>query len=141
MKTKINFKYYFLLLGILFYLPIYAQNTSNVKGNVSDESGIPLPGVSIVVKNTTKGTATDFDGNYSIDVKSSDILVFSFLGYKTQEIPVSGKSTINVSLSEDKNVLDEVVVIGYGSTTRRDVTGAISSVSGEELVFLFLSLT
>ncbi|MFG6687280.1 SusC/RagA family TonB-linked outer membrane protein [Mariniflexile sp. HNIBRBA6329] len=133
MKTKMNFKYCFLILGIIFCLPIYGQNTSNVKGTVSDESGVPLPGVSIIVKNTTKGTATDFDGNYSIAVNTNDVLVFSFLGYKTQEVAVKGRTTINLNLSEDKNVLDEVVVIGYGSTTRRDVTGAISSVSGEKL--------
>lgn len=133
MKTKTDFKYYFLLLGILFYLPIYAQNVSKVKGTVTDDAGVPLPGVSIIVKNTTKGTATDFDGNYAIDANSKDVLVFSFLGFKTQEISVSGKSTINVSLVTDSSQLDEVVVIGYGSTTRRDVTGAISSVTGEKI--------
>lgn len=133
MKTKKNFKYYFLLLGVIFCLPIYGQNTSNLKGTVSDESGVPLPGVSIIIKNTTKGTATDFDGNYSIAVNTNDVLVFSFLGYKTQEVAVKGRTTINISLAEDKNVLDEVVVIGYGSTTRRDVTGAIASVTGEKL--------
>ncbi|MFD0990158.1 SusC/RagA family TonB-linked outer membrane protein [Mariniflexile jejuense] len=133
MKTKKNFKYYFLLLGILFYLPNYAQNVSSVKGTVTDETGVPLPGVSIIIKNTTKGTATDFDGNFSINANSKDILVFSFLGFKTQEISVSGKSTINISLVTDSSQLDEVVVIGYGSTTRRDVTGAISSVTGEKL--------
>jgi TonB-linked SusC/RagA family outer membrane protein len=133
MKTKMNFKYYILLIGIIFYLPIYGQSTSNVKGTVSDEAGVPLPGVSIVVKNTTKGAATDFDGKYSIDVTTNDFLVVSFLGYKTQEVAVKGKSIINLSLSEDKNVLDEVVVIGYGNTTRRDVTGAISSISGDKI--------
>jgi TonB-dependent starch-binding outer membrane protein SusC len=133
MKTNKNIKYYFFLVGMILYLPIYAQSVSNVKGTVTDESGIPLPGVSIIVKNTTKGTATDFDGNYAIDVKSNDVLVFSFLGYKTQEIAVNGKSTINLSLNVDNNILDEVVVVGYGTTTRRDVTGAISSLSGEKL--------
>ncbi|WP_308991108.1 TonB-dependent receptor [Mariniflexile litorale] len=134
MKTKLNFKYCFLLLGIIFYLPIHGQNTSIVKGIISDEFGIPLPGVSVIVKNTTKGTATDFDGNYSIAVNANDVLVFSFLGYKTQEIAVKGQSTIDLNLLEDKNVLDEVVVIGYGSTTRRDVTGSIASVSAADIV-------
>ena len=133
MKTKLNFKYYLFLFGIILYLPIYAQNNSNVKGTVADESGMPLPGVSIIIKNTTKGTTTNFDGEYSINANTNDVLVFSYLGYKTQEIIVNGQSTINVNLKEDTNQLDEVVVVGYGTSTRRDLTGAISSVSGEKL--------
>lgn len=122
-----------MLLIAIFYLPIYAQNVSKIKGTVTDEDGIPLPGVSIIIKNTSRGTATDFDGNFSIDVGSKDVLVFSFLGFKTQEISAAGKSTLNIKLASDTSQLDEVVVIGYGSTTRRDVTGAISSVTGEKL--------
>lgn len=133
MKTKMNFKYYFLLLGILFYLPIYAQSVSKVNGTVTDESGVPLPGVSIIIKNTTKGTATDFDGNYAIDVNSKDILVFSFIGFKTHEVAVAGKSTINMSLKEDSNVLDEVVVVGYGSVKKSDLTGSVSSIDSGKI--------
>lgn len=133
MKTKKNFNYYFLLLGIILYLPIYAQNTSTVKGTVSDESEIPLPGVSIIIKNSTKGTTTDFDGNYSIDVKDNDFLVFSFMGYKSQEIAVNGKSTINIKLVEEAGLLDEVVVIGYGSVKKSDLTGSVSSIATEKI--------
>ncbi|WP_370479163.1 SusC/RagA family TonB-linked outer membrane protein [Tamlana flava] len=131
MKTKKNLKHYFFLLGVLLYLPIYAQ--TNVSGTVSDDAGVPLPGVSIIVKNSSTGTTTDFDGNYSISVDSNGVLVFSYLGYKTQEISVNGRTSINVKMSEEAGVLDEVVVIGYGSSTRRDLTGAIASVSGEKL--------
>ena len=133
MNKKNSFKYCIMLLIAIFYLPIYAQNVSKIKGTVTDQDGIPLPGVSIIIKNTSRGTATDFDGNFSIDVGSKDVLVFSFLGFKTQEISAAGKSTLNIKLASDTSQLDEVVVIGYGSTTRRDVTGAISSVTGEKL--------
>ncbi len=133
MKTKKNFKHCFFLLGVLLCLPIYAQNAVSVSGTVTDASGVPLPGVSIIIKNSTTGTTTDFDGNYSINTSSNDVLVFNYLGYKKQEVPVNGKASINISMEEEAGVLDEVVVIGYGSTTRRDVTGAIASVTGEKL--------
>ncbi|WNH12678.1 SusC/RagA family TonB-linked outer membrane protein [Thalassobellus suaedae] len=133
MKTNKNFKYYLFLLGLILCMPMYGQNENTVKGTVSDESGIPLPGVSVIIKNTTTGTATDFDGNYTLKTSSSDILVFSYLGYTTKEISVDGKSTLDVKMAEEAGQLDEVVVIGYGSTTRRDVTGAIASVTGEKL--------
>ena len=114
-----------LLLGSF----IYAQT---VTGTVSDNSG-PVPGVNIIVKGTTTGTQTDFDGNYSLDVKSSDaVLVFSFIGYKTQEIPVGGQSVINLTLQEDAAQLDEVVVTGYGSTTKKEITSAVTKVGEEE---------
>ncbi|UKM66491.2 TonB-dependent receptor [Flavobacteriaceae bacterium GSB9] len=133
MKTKNNFKYYFLLLALMLCVPIYAQNTVNVSGTVTDEAGVPLPGVSIIIKNSSTGTTTDFDGNYLIRTAPNDILVYSYLGYKKQEIPVNGRSPIDVTMVEEAGVLDEVVVIGYGSTTRRDVTGAIASVTGEKI--------
>jgi len=103
-----------------------------VKGVVSDTSG-PLPGVSVLLKGTNSGTETDLDGNYSIDVTSSDaVLVFSYLGYKTKEVAVSGKTTLNVTLEEDATQLEEVIVIGYGTTTVKDATGAVSSVTSDE---------
>ncbi|MDM9631416.1 SusC/RagA family TonB-linked outer membrane protein [Robiginitalea aurantiaca] len=103
-----------------------------VSGNVSDATG-PLPGASVVVKGTTIGTQTDFDGNYTLDgVDGNAVLVFSYIGYSTQEVPVSGRSTINVTLEEDAEALDEVVIIGYGSTTVKDATGAVASVSSDE---------
>jgi len=115
----------FLLVGSF----IYAQTVS---GTVSDAAG-PLPGVNVVVQGTTIGTQTDFDGNYSLDVGSSDaILEFSFLGYATQQIPVNGQTTINVTLAEDASELDEVVIIGYGTTTVKDATGSVASVTSDD---------
>jgi len=114
----------FLLLGSF----IYAQT---VTGTVSDASG-PLPGVNILVKGTTTGTQTDFDGNYTLnDVASDAIIVYSFLGYLAQEINYTGQSTIDALLQEDTAVLDEVVIIGYGSVSAKDATGAIETVKSE----------
>jgi len=104
------------LLGFLFFMvsgTIMAQETT-VSGNVSDDVG-PLPGVNIVEKGTTNGVTTDFDGNYTITVSSDATLVFSYIGYKTQEIPVGGQSTINVTLEEDSAKLDEVVVSHFAN--------------------------
>ncbi len=128
MKIKL-LKSLILPFALLFGSFIYAQT---VTGTVSDNSG-PVPGVNIIVQGTTTGTQTDFDGNYSLDVGSSDaVLVYSFIGYATQTIPVNGQSVINVTLAEDAAQLDEVVVVGYGSTTRKEVTTAVTSVSTEE---------
>ncbi len=120
-----------LLLPILLLCGgfIYAQTVS---GTVSDATG-PLPGVNVLVKGTSNGTQTDFDGNYTLNnVNSGDVLVFSFLGYATQEIAYDGQATLNVTLAEDAAVLDEVVVIGYGTTTVKDATGAVASVTAED---------
>ncbi len=115
----------FLLIGSF----IYAQS---VTGTVSDTSG-PLPGVNILVKGTTTGTQTDFDGNYTLDnVPSDAVIVYSFIGYKTQEISVSGQSVINILMEEDTSVLDEVIVIGYGTTTIKDATGAVAVVTSDD---------
>lgn len=103
-----------------------------VSGSVSDATG-PLPGASVVVKGTTTGTQTDFDGNYTLDgVDPNAVLVISYIGYATQEVPVNGRSTVNVVLEEDAQALDEVVIIGYGQTTVKDATGSIASVSSDE---------
>lgn len=115
----------FLLLGSF----IYAQS---VTGVVSDASGA-LPGVNVLVKGTSTGSQTDFDGKYALDNVSSDaVIVFSFLGYKTQEITVNGQSVINVLMEEDTAQLDEIVIIGYGTTTVKDATGSVASVSSED---------
>lgn len=114
----------FLCFGI-----IQAQEVS---GTVSDATG-PLPGASVVVKGTTTGAQTDFDGNYTLaDVPADGTLVFSYIGYATQEVPVNGQSTIDVTLSEDAQALDEVVIIGYGTTTVKDATGSVSAVTSED---------
>ncbi len=106
----------------------------NIRGKVTDSSGQSLPGVTVVIKGTTTGTITDDDGNYSISGVSGDaILVFSFVGMKKQEIPVKGKETIDVTLSEESVGIEEVVAIGYGTVRRKDLTGSVSSVSGNAL--------
>ena len=101
-----------------------------ISGNVvSKADKLPIPGVTIIEKGTQNGVVTDFDGNYEITISAPDaILVFSYVGYKTQEIPVKGKQTINVSLSEDLAELDEVVVVGYGQKKKVNLTGAVASV-------------
>lgn len=125
------------LLFLLCFLGFgFASAQVTVSGKVSDESG-PLPGANVLVKGTSNGTTTDFDGNYVLnDVPSDAILVFSFLSYETQEIPVNGRSTINVNLLSSSETLDDVVVVGYGTQSRTEVTGAISTVDSEEITSL-----
>ncbi len=127
---KINFLKQLTFLFIMLSGSIVIAQT--VKGTVTGDDG-PLPGVNVVVKGTSNGTATDFDGNYSIDNLSDDsILVFSFLGFVSKEVPVNGQSVINVQLDADAQALDEVVIIGYGQTTVKDATGAVASVKAED---------
>ena len=105
----------------LFSITTYAQNRQ-VTGTVTDNSGIALPGVNVLVKGTSNGTVTDFDGIYSVnDVSSIDVLVFSSVGMLTKEVSVGTESVFNVVLSEDVEHLDEVVVVGYTSTTRKNI--------------------
>ncbi|KAB1155205.1 TonB-dependent receptor [Tenacibaculum aiptasiae] len=126
MRTKFNG--ILTLLLVLFVQISFAQEKT-ISGTVSDESG-PLPGVTVLKKGTTQGTETDFDGNYTIKAKVGDVLVFSFVGMKSAEKAVTNANTINVVMQND-NVLDEIVVVGYGKTTQRDLTTNISSVSAE----------
>lgn len=99
---------------------------SSVTGTVTDEEGVPLPGASVVVKGTANGAVADFDGNYTINVDSDGVLVFSYVGFKTIEIAVDGRSNIDVSLAIDSNQLDEVIVVGYGTQKKSDLTGAVA---------------
>ncbi|MCK5678824.1 MAG: carboxypeptidase-like regulatory domain-containing protein, partial [Flavobacteriaceae bacterium] len=128
MKNKLLKQFMFLSFMLLGSV-IYAQTVS---GTVTGDDG-PLPGVNVIVKGTSNGTATDFDGNYSIDGVGEDaILVFSFIGFINQEISVNSQSTINVQLQADSEALDEVIVIGYGTTTVKDATGAVASVTSKD---------
>lgn len=105
-----------------------------VSGTVSDASAGPLPGANVLVKGTTNGTQTDFDGNYTLDDVANDAtLVFSYIGYKTVEISVNNQSTIDVTLQEDAAQLEEVVLIGYGSQKKSDLTGSVGQVDAEQL--------
>ncbi|AWW32338.1 SusC/RagA family protein [Echinicola strongylocentroti] len=112
---------------------IYAQ-AQTVKGTVTDtDSGEPLPFVNVLLKGTTKGTTTDIDGNYSIDINSpEDVLVFSFIGFEAKEMTVGNQSTINVQLQGNTKQLDEVVVVGYGTQRKADLTGSVGSVDRDD---------
>lgn len=112
----------------------YGQDATIITGNVSSATdGSPLPGVSIIVKNTTNGVTTDFDGNYSITAPKDAILVFSYIGFKKVEIPINGQSTLNLQMEEDVAFLDEVVITGYSTQEKKSITAAIATVSSEDL--------
>lgn len=115
--------------------PSSAQQTGKITGKVTDSSGLPLPGVSIVVKGTTNGTVSDSEGNYTLSgVPATGVLVFSFVGMRTQEIGTSGKAVINISLEEDAIGIDEVVAVGYGVQKKVNLTGAVAQVKMDEIL-------
>ena len=125
------------MLWILLLLssPLLAQ-TDVVRGKVADDSGAGLPGVNIIIKGTSSGTTSDADGNYSLSVPTSSAdgtLVFSFIGFATQEQPINGRSSIDVTMAPDVQSLTEIVVTGYGTQEKRDVTSSISSIKGEAI--------
>lgn len=114
-------------------LAITAWGQETVSGTVSDSNG-PLPGANIAIKGTSTGTQTDFNGNYTLDNVDPDAtLIFSYIGYKTQEIAVDGRSTLDVNMEQDASRLEEVVLIGYGSLKKSDLTGAVGQVSSDQL--------
>lgn len=113
-----------------------------VSGKITDEKSVPLPGVNVMEKGTTNGAVSDTDGNYTIVVSSnSSVLIFSFIGYGSQEITVGGQSVINLQMFADTKMLGEVVVVGYGTQEKKDVTGAVSSIKGSEIENLPVSST
>ncbi|WP_346855868.1 TonB-dependent receptor [uncultured Draconibacterium sp.] len=127
-----NLKVVLFLVALLSYTLSYAQ-VKTITGKVSDAgNGEPLPGVTIVVKGTTQGTITNFDGDYTIDVEEAQTLIFSFIGYTPQEVVVGSSSTINLQLAQSMENLDEVVVIGYGQVKKEDATGSVSAVSSAD---------
>jgi len=119
------------LLVVGAFLCFGLTQAQEVTGTVSDANG-PLPGASVIVKGTTTGTQTDFDGNYTIEAGSDATLVFSYIGFSSQEIAVDGQSSINVTLQEDAQALEEVVVVGYGSQAKKEITTAVTSVNVED---------
>ena len=129
MKTKFK-GILTLFLALVVQISFAQQGT--ISGKVSDGSG-PLPGVSVIVKGSTIGTETDFDGKYSIKASSGDILTFRYLGYLSIDKTIGSSSIINVSMKEDANILDEVVIVGYGTTTKKSFTGTASVVSSENI--------
>ena len=122
-----------LLLFLLFFAPAIIVGQTVLKGTVTEQStSIPLPGVNVVIKDTTIGTSTDFDGNYQIEVNNGDVIVFSYVGYQIQEIQYNGQSLLNVGLIEDTAQLDEIVIIGYGSVKKEDLTGSVDVISSKD---------
>ncbi len=128
MKTFLN-----ALLFCLIMVPATLMAQSTVTGTVTDKANaMPLPGVNVIIKGTSRGASTDFDGNYALEVNQGETIVISYLGYTTQEIVFDGQSKIDVALDEDAAQLDEVVLIGYGSTTKQDATGAVEKVDDKQ---------
>ncbi|MRI00100.1 SusC/RagA family TonB-linked outer membrane protein [Kriegella sp. EG-1] len=132
-KLFFNFLKKSFLMGLFFALMgmQYAHAQQTISGNVIDENGDPVPGANIVVKGTTNGTQSDFDGNYSIEASPEDVLVISYIGYATQSITIGNQTSINTQLVLDQQQLDEVVVIGYGTVKKSDVTGAVTRVDSK----------
>ncbi|SDL74261.1 SusC/RagA family TonB-linked outer membrane protein [Kriegella aquimaris] len=135
LRRKITF------LLMAFSMLSFNAILGQVTGTVTDGSGVPLPGASIVVKGTTVGTVADFDGNYAINVDANGVLIYSYIGFKPMEIAVNGRSTVNASLETDTGLLDEVVVVGYGTQKKGEVTAAIASVQAEQLGIVQTSST
>ncbi|MFI2744553.1 SusC/RagA family TonB-linked outer membrane protein [Zhouia sp. PK063] len=124
---------YVLLSLLLLPVHLFSQTQQNLKGTITEDgTNTPLPGVNIVVKGTTKGTITDFDGNYEIVVDKGDVLVFSSIGYSTKEITYTGQASLNLTLAQDVAKLDEVVIVGYGQVKKKDATGAVNQISTED---------
>jgi iron complex outermembrane receptor protein len=128
MKTTLNS---LLFLGL--FMPVILMGQTTVTGIVTEQStSLPLPGVNVIIKGTTQGTTTGFDGDYQITVNDGDILVFSYIGYVTQEITFTGQVTIDIQMAEDAALLDEVVIIGYGSVKKEDLTGSVDVISSDD---------
>ncbi|SIR10969.1 TonB-linked outer membrane protein, SusC/RagA family [Maribacter ulvicola] len=118
---------------LLVNIQLFAQDTYDLSGTVVDANNVPIPGANIVVANTTRGTQSDFDGNFTIQVTSGDILRFSYIGYTTETVAIVSQKIVSVTLIEDASQLDEVVVVGYGTQKKSTITGSISKVTNETL--------
>ena len=128
MKPKFTMILMLLALGVQM---VFAQQKT-ISGTVSDENGLPLPGATVLISGTSTGTSTDFDGKYQLTANVGDVLEISYVGYATQSVTVGASSTYDVQMQTD-NTLDEVVVTGYTSQKKSDVTGSIVSVGEEEI--------
>ncbi|MGB5459451.1 MAG: carboxypeptidase-like regulatory domain-containing protein, partial [Eudoraea sp.] len=128
-------KYFVLFLTLLCCMSGLWSQDLTISGNVKDASfDQPLPGVNVIVKNETRGTTTDFDGNFIMDNMSvGDILVFSYLGFITQEITIQNSNPLSVVMQDDVSALDEVIVVGYGTQTKKEITGAVAVVGAESI--------
>src|SRR5690606_32303641 len=135
-----NRNFTFLVISILFLtaqVTTWGQTNTpvTITGQVTDSEGETLIGVNVQVKGTTQGTATDLEGNYTLeDVAEDAILVFSYIGYQTQEVPVDGQTVVNVTLVSDAELLEEIVVVGYGRQKKANVVGSVTAISGSDVV-------
>lgn len=132
LQTGIARKFFFLMVGLLFSVGLNAQ-TITVSGVVSNPSGEPLIGASILAQGTTVGTSTNIDGEYTINVAPDATLVVSYVGYDTQNVPVDGRTSINVTMQENSVMLNEVVAIGYGTVKKSDATGSVAVIKPDEI--------
>src|SRR6056297_1914111 len=123
----------YLVMLFLFVMSTALAQTQEVAGTVVDDQGLPLPGANVIIKGTTTGTLTDFDGKFAITASPGDVLVFSYVGFETIETVVGDKQDLIITLTPSAAALDEVVVVGYGTQKRSVVTGAISSVNASDL--------
>ncbi|SFU59425.1 TonB-linked outer membrane protein, SusC/RagA family [Pustulibacterium marinum] len=122
-----------LLLAVFFAQNAFSQSTSQVSGTITSTDGQPVAFANVIVKGTSNGTSADFDGNYTIEAASDAVLVFSYIGFKTQEIPVNNQTTIDVTMQDDVATLDEVIVVGYGTQKKKDLTSSIAVVESDQI--------
>lgn len=123
-----------LFIGMMLCLGTYAQSLRTITGTVIDSNGEPVIGANVLAKGTGNGTITDTDGHYSLKTSTNTTLLFSFVGYDSKEVKVGSQSVINVTLVEDQHLLDEVVVVGYGTMRKSDLTGSISTAKGDDII-------
>jgi hypothetical protein len=133
--TSLKYASIFLLLLLISqsFNPVFAQDERKITGNLIDDTKLPIVGASVTVKGTTKVTSTGAGGSFSISAKTGDKILFSFLGYQTKELTVTNASTYQVVISEASSSLTDVVVVGYGKSSRKALTSSISTVKGDDL--------
>lgn len=124
-----NKQYYLTWYVLLLIFSSFTLQAQTVKGVIKSESNVAIPGATVLVKGTTRGTTANSEGVYSISASTKETLVFSSIGYKTKEVTVGNSSTLDIVLEEDQSTLNEVVVVGYGTQRKRDVTGAVVSIN------------
>lgn len=120
------------IICVLFYTTGYAQGKP-ISGVITDASKLPIPGVNVLIKGTQKGVSTDLDGKFVISAPDGATLVISYLGFTTKEVKVGGASTYNITLESENAALQEVVVVGYGTKKKKDLTGSIVSINAEDI--------
>ncbi len=126
-------KRYQLLLAFLLPLGLWAQNSITIQGKVTDASeGSPVPGVNILIKGTANGTTSDGNGSYTLSVMPTDVLIVSSIGFKTQEVQVGNRTVVDIQIINDVTQLGDVVVVGYGTLEKKDLTGSIASINNKD---------